>query len=233
MIAAYVDGAPLAAQEVYDRLAAMRRGPAAALLPDASTAEGRQLVRWLTQVAVTDQVLCDEAVRRGLSQESPPWPLDPTSKVQLGGALAAVLASSPSAVAAAHDITSDVRAGPAQLERDQPGATERWVTSSGAGGPDNGGRSWLVELASLPTALAEQVGTGAAGDVVDGAATRYVLGEWAEPRPARIPTYDGAVAARNLALSRWVDERVASVVTLEHGFEHPGDITQPDHTHRH
>lgn len=235
MIAAYVDGVPLPADEVYRRLESARQGPAAALLPHESTAEGRQLVRWLTQVVVTDRVLTDEAARRGLPPAVSPWRLDPTSRVQLGGALAAALAGSPAATAAAQDITADAVPAPAPSAAvgEEVARAARWVSSVGACGADNGGRPWLLEVESLPTGLAAAVAAGEVGAVVSDSTTEYRLGDWSRPQPAQTSSYDALDAARNLALLRWVDERIAAVVRLEHGFEHPGDIDQPDHTHRH
>ena len=232
MIAAYVDGVPLPADEVLDRLSVMRRGPAAALLPDASTAEGRQLVRWLTQVAVTERVLVDEAARRGLEASSVPWPLDPTSRVQLGGALAAALAASAVATAAAHAITADVTLDPEPAE-ELTACVSRWVASSGPAGPDNGGRRWLLDVDSLPAQTAAQVLAGADGDRIGVGTVSYELAGWGPQRQRLGPAYDPVAAARNLALLRWVDGRIAATVTLQHGFEHPGDLSQPDHTHRH
>ncbi len=232
MIAAHVAGVPLPAEQVLDRLAVMRNGPAAALLPQETTAEGRQLVRWLTQVAVTERVLCDEAARRGLEPSTVSWPLDPTSRVQLGGALAAALAASALATAAAYALTAAVVAAPQPVE-EQLGSASRWVTSSGPAGPDNADRRWLLEVDPLPAEVAAQVLAGADGDTVAAGPVAYRLGEPGPLRPRLSQAYDAAAAARNLALLRWVDERIARVVTLEHGFEHPGDLAQPDHTHRH
>lgn len=40
-------------------------------------------------------------------------------------------------------------------------------------------------------------------------------------------------AARRREFRRWLDERVAALVDLAPGYEHPGDPRQPDNTHRH
>lgn len=232
MIAAIVDGVPLPAEQVLDRLGAMRRGPAAALLPQQSTAEGRQLVRWLTQIVVTERVLCDEADRLGLVEADEPWPLDPTARVQLGSALAAALDGNPLARAAARSITAGAVADPEPPDEEGVRVL-RWVTSSGPAGPDNGGRRWPLEVDSLPQEAAALIARSAAGERVVCGSVSYELGDWVAPLPPVERSYDAVGAARNLALMRWVDERIAAVVTLQPGFEHPGDISQPDHTHRH
>ncbi|BBY22780.1 DUF7158 domain-containing protein [Mycobacterium stomatepiae] len=40
-------------------------------------------------------------------------------------------------------------------------------------------------------------------------------------------------AARRRAFRLWLDERLAALVELAPGYEHPGDPRQPDNTHRH
>ncbi len=40
-------------------------------------------------------------------------------------------------------------------------------------------------------------------------------------------------AARRRAFRGWLDERVAALVVLAPGYEHPGDPRQPDNTHKH
>ena len=232
MIAAYVDGVPLPAEQVLDRLEVMRRGPAAALLPQQSTAEGRQLVRWLTQIVVTERVLCGEADRLGLVGDDEPWPLDPTARVQLGSALAAALAGNPIARAAARSLTAGAVADPEPPDEEGVRVL-RWVVSSGPGGPDNAGRRWPLEIDSLPAPLSAHISGGAVGETIVCGTVSYELGDWVAPLPPVERSYDAVGAARNLVLMRWVDERIAAVVTLQPGFEHPGDISQPDHTHRH
>lgn len=51
----------------------------------------------------------------------------------------------------------------------------------------------------------------------------------ADPRPGR----SGSDPARLAAFNRWLDERRRALVTHAEGFEHPGDPSQPDNTHRH
>ncbi|MBV8965601.1 MAG: malonyl CoA-ACP transacylase, partial [Mycobacteriaceae bacterium] len=52
-VAATVGGVPIAVDEIDAREAALRSGRLAAALPRAGTREGRQLRRWLTQLAAT------------------------------------------------------------------------------------------------------------------------------------------------------------------------------------
>ncbi len=40
-------------------------------------------------------------------------------------------------------------------------------------------------------------------------------------------------AARRRAFRMWLDARMAALVRLAPGYEHPGDPSQPDNTHRH
>lgn len=55
-----------------------------------------------------------------------------------------------------------------------------------------------------------------------------------ESRPAEPAPHTEAIdPARLAAFNRWLDERRHALVTLAPGFEHPGDPSQPDNTHRH
>ena len=40
-------------------------------------------------------------------------------------------------------------------------------------------------------------------------------------------------AARRRAFRLWLDGRLANLVELAPGYEHPGDPRQPDNTHKH
>ena len=57
-VAAWVDEEPLAAEEIDARLARLRSLDRAQSLPDPHTREGRQLRRWVAQVAVVER-LCE------------------------------------------------------------------------------------------------------------------------------------------------------------------------------
>lgn len=67
-----------------------------------------------------------------------------------------------------------------------------------------------------------------------------VAGGWRRPgAPPPLDAVRSAVtehltaAARRREFRRWLDARVADVVELAPGYEHPGDPRQPDNTHRH
>lgn len=69
-------------------------------------------------------------------------------------------------------------------------------------------------------------------DVVDG---------WRRPAGTVAPLHlvaddiraDLLTAARRREFRRWLDVRCAAAAHLSPGYEHPGDPTQPDNTHRH
>ena len=55
-----------------------------------------------------------------------------------------------------------------------------------------------------------------------------------EPRSIEPAPHTEAIDPTRLAaFNRWLDERRHALVTLAPGFEHPGDPSQPDNTHRH
>jgi [acyl-carrier-protein] S-malonyltransferase len=53
----------------------------------------------------------------------------------------------------------------------------------------------------------------------------------AAPQTARLTR--SADPSRLTAFTRWLDERRQALVVHAPGFEHPGDPSQPDNTHRH
>jgi [acyl-carrier-protein] S-malonyltransferase len=179
--AAYVAGHPLPARRVDERLAELRAGPHAAVLPKPSTAEGRQLRRWVTQILVTELIV--DLACAGLGSDASSAPSagdvlpDKIAALEVGSVLAAVLTSSAKARALYGTVTADV------------GVSDDDVAAYRERNPE----------------------------ARDHAAVRDEL----------------LAAARRRRFTRWLDERRTSDVTLAHGYEHPADPRQPDHTHRH
>ncbi|MBU9763613.1 malonyl CoA-ACP transacylase [Mycobacterium sp. TNTM28] len=109
--AARVAGKPVPLTEIDEREAALRAGNRAAALPRPHTSEGRQLRRWITQLAVADRVVADEAAARGLSPDGAPahdevLP-DTAARLEIGSVAAATLAT-PLARAVFADVTAAV-----------------------------------------------------------------------------------------------------------------------------
>lgn len=99
-IAAWVADQAITVAEIDERVAALRRGPYAARLPDPDTAEGRNVRRWLVQAATTEAVIEYEAARRGLGRTpdgaaSAAGQLTIAAALATGGVAAAVLAALP------------------------------------------------------------------------------------------------------------------------------------------
>lgn len=65
-VLAYLNGGPVSRALLDERLAALRAGDAACVLPRPDSREGRQLTRWVAQVVITEQLCIDElhAARR-------------------------------------------------------------------------------------------------------------------------------------------------------------------------
>ncbi|MBV9516073.1 MAG: malonyl CoA-ACP transacylase [Mycobacteriaceae bacterium] len=95
-VAATVGGVPIAVDEIDAREAALRSGRLAAALPRAGTREGRQLRRWLTQLAATERVVAVEAgalgVRAGGAPTEDELLPDGSARLEVGSVAAAVLA---------------------------------------------------------------------------------------------------------------------------------------------
>ena len=111
-IAARVGGVPLPVAEIDAREARLRSSPQVAALPRPGTSEGRQLRRWLTQLAVSERLVEQQADVLGVAvavttpAEADLLP-DLTARLEIGGVAASVLAS-PLARAVFTHVTADV-----------------------------------------------------------------------------------------------------------------------------
>lgn len=252
MIAARLGELTVTAAEVDARVAELRSGPYAALLPSPDTAEGRQLRRWTTQVLLTERVLCDHARRHGRpAPPDAPRALTPSARIELGSVPAAVLATCAEAWAAYDLVTASVTASVPSATASVPlpvpdgggptahegRAARRRVVHRFRGRPVNGGRPFPVARHELPPAVAAAVFAGPVGAIVEPTPEHwFTLGAW-EPDDSMSGTAAAARealtdSARRRAFVEWIGRRVAQA-TLMPGFEHPADIRQPDATHHH
>ncbi|WP_066372351.1 DUF7158 domain-containing protein [Herbidospora mongoliensis] len=229
VIAALVEGTSVTLEQVTARMAALRRGPRGDLLPADGTTEGRQLRRWVVQLLVAERVIAAEALERGVRAGGPPMELPATARLELGSVVAAVLASDPLAQALYRDLTADVTVSEEEVgryyaanpDRYRPGPA-RLVTHQAL--------TYAVTAADLvPEAVFTAADGERVGEFVVGAYTRQDL-TLAEAAPRIRAVLLDAARRRRFAL--WADARCAAAV-LTPGFEHPGDISHSDHTHRH
>ncbi|MFE4415054.1 hypothetical protein [Streptomyces sp. NPDC056821] len=100
-VAALVDGQALTEDAVEAGVAALRRGPLAARLPRAGTADARNLRRWVVQVMTYKAVLTNAAAARDSE-------LTFGDALRMGGVTAAVLASHPAAPAVRERVVADI-----------------------------------------------------------------------------------------------------------------------------
>ena len=156
-VAAWVDGEPIGSDEVDDRLARLRSRDRAGSLPVADSREGRQLRRWVAQVAVVER-LCEHTTA-GSSAEPTVEPsagrssangvpapdttnhprslvLEPTRSdaAALGSIVAAAWTNNPAVPDAAALVTGDIALAPERLQR----AAELTAT-------DDGGTAWSAD----------------------------------------------------------------------------------------
>ncbi|GAA4576228.1 DUF7158 domain-containing protein [Planotetraspora kaengkrachanensis] len=247
MIAAIVAGAPITVDEVERRVAALRDGRRGDLLPADGTTEGRQLRRWVTQVMVAERVVADEAARRGVvaPPDAPPLPLDAVARLELGSVVAAVLSADPLAQALYRDMTADVTVPEPDVlryyaeNRDRYRTrTARLVTHRRDGRPVNGGRWYAVSPGELPEPAVQAVFSAPEGSHVgpfDG--HTFTVGplqgqEISFEKVAQAIRASLLAARRRRHFALWADVHCARAQLMP-GFEHPGDIGHPDHTHRH
>jgi [acyl-carrier-protein] S-malonyltransferase len=116
-VMAYLNGEPVPRALLDERLAALRAGDAACVLPRPDSREGRQLTRWVAQVVLTEQVCVDELSRRG---DAVPVDavksLDVSTAIAVGSITAAALAGSEPVRRVAALVSGDVRISRAQLD---------------------------------------------------------------------------------------------------------------------
>lgn len=113
----YVGGAPVDRALLDERMTALRAGDTAGVLPRADSREGRQLVRWVAQVVLTEQLCADELRRRGLTDAtfSDSVLLDVSTAIAIGSITAAALAGSAVVRQVAALVSADVRIPASQL----------------------------------------------------------------------------------------------------------------------
>lgn len=128
-VMAYLNGEPVLRELLDDRLAVLRAGDAACVLPRPDSREGRQLTRWVAQVVLTEQLCLDELRRRadpatpfGPAGEAEaaggvgePDPIDVSTAIAVGSITASALAGSEAVRRVAALVTADVRIPAEQL----------------------------------------------------------------------------------------------------------------------
>lgn len=220
-VAAEVAGHPVLVSDVDRREAVLRTTGQSVTLPAAGTSEGRQLRRWLTQLLVAERVVELEAVR--LDVDADPAPdiaellPDVTARVEIGSVPAALLDADPLARALFRVVTAGVTVAPDEV------------------------RDYYRRNRTRYASPAEASGTGWHVFHVEPPQPSRAKGQSRPDRKPWLPLADVrdqierelTGAARRLTFRRWLDQRVADLVRLRPGYEHPADPAQPDNTHRH
>ncbi|MGY0230296.1 DUF7158 domain-containing protein [Longispora urticae] len=233
----YLDGRPIPRDRLDRRLDGLRRSSRAAALPVPESSEGRQLVRWVAQVILTEE-LCATLDAPAVD----PGPLDPVAAVEYGSITAAAYEGSPAVRAAFAQVTAGVTVPEEEVRR----YWEAWARPE----PDRwrlrhrlDGGPWQplgpVTLEELPRAVRAgvELGETRASDPIG-------EHEWTveEIIPGALPSFqDDApairaallAAARRRTFAHWLDRSRAERLTLVEGLEHPGDPRQPDNHHKH
>lgn len=140
--AAWVDGSAVTVSEVDERLARLRSRDRAGSLPVPDSREGRQLRRWVAQVAVVERVCEREAVARGSAAAGELGALTKADAAALGSIVAAAWTNNPAVPRAAALVTGDVTVGPERLRR----AAELSAT-------DEGGSAWTADALVASTRM--------------------------------------------------------------------------------
>jgi [acyl-carrier-protein] S-malonyltransferase len=128
-VAAWVDGQPLDAAEIDARLARLRELDRARALPHPHTREGRQLRRWVAQVAVVER-LCENEI--GSREVAPLAVSARADAAALGSIVAAAWANSVTVRQAAGLVTEDV-------------SLSNGAEAARLAATDDGGAAWSAE----------------------------------------------------------------------------------------
>jgi [acyl-carrier-protein] S-malonyltransferase len=166
-------------------------------------------------------------------------PLTQAESLHLGSINAAAWSTS-AAMSALYDLVTEPTPATAP-----PTVTRTWyrVTHTVAATPLEAATAaetslgWTT-LDDLPAALAAELrvrphGTRV-GPVRTGLGWHFATVTATEVRPAQpAQAADSTDPTRLAAFNRWLDQRRRDLVTQALGFEHPGDPSQPDNTHRH
>lgn len=235
---AYLNGEQIPRALLDERLAALRAGDAACVLPRPDSREGRQLARWVAQVVVTEQICYDELHRRGI-----PAATHTSSTPTTSGNPSSTRTSSADA-ASTHPSSGSTSRGSASSTADTSSARAAFTRTAAAD-----------QVLDVSTAIA--VGSITAAALAGSEAVRRVAD--LVSRDVRIPReqleYAADVlgkdapadpdvpverwhrelvdSARLEAFARWLNAAQHERVRLVHGLEHPGDSNQPDNLHRH
>jgi [acyl-carrier-protein] S-malonyltransferase len=257
---AWVDGHPLDVSDVDERERVIRSGPASAALPSGNSSEGRQLRRWLVQLIVAERVIAAEARARGITAAGAPGltglAADRAALLELGSVAAALLTGSPLARAVFRALTAHVRVDQHRIARYHKENPEQFlvpesrtvrhaITAEPGRAPRLANRPLRTlrrgELAGPVEHAVFGAGPGeVVGPIRDPLGWHVLRIEAVEPehlRPLELvrPLIEERLlaGARRRAFTAWLDGRHAELVRLAPGYEHPGDPSQPDNTHRH
>lgn len=204
-LAATVGSESVTVADVDARECALRAGVSVHALPRPGTSEARQLRRWITQVLVAERVVAAEGRALGGCAENAPseWELLPDEVARLE---IGSVASSTLSAPVGRAVFMVVTAA-VRISEEQVRDYHCRNPFRFAGGPkvsNPGYGGWHSAPAAIPL------------DEVRPIIAAHLL-----------------AAARRREYRRWLDRRCDEVVVLAPGYEHPGDPSQPDNTHRH
>ncbi|GAA1584245.1 malonyl CoA-ACP transacylase [Kribbella sancticallisti] len=116
-VLAYLNGTPIPRHLLDTRLAALRAGDAACVLPREGTREARQMARWVAQIIITEHLCQDELTRQHQPTPSTATaaPLDVSTAIAVGSITAAALAGSEVVRRVAELVSREVRIPAEQL----------------------------------------------------------------------------------------------------------------------
>jgi [acyl-carrier-protein] S-malonyltransferase len=242
----WVDGVAVGRDRLDERIRALRSGRMAGRLPAAGSKEDRQFVRWIAHVLLTEEMCRLEARRLDLTA-GVSRPLGRDEALYLGSINAAAWDECPEMAALLAAVVDAAPTVAVSMSMSASTPTCRWWRILHALAADEAvlahqelrSLGWTT-LRDLPSPLADAlrqtpIGTRV-GPVRSSLGWHIAIAVESELRlsdPTAVDSDAVRGGDRLREFNRWLDLRRRSLVTIADGFEHPGDPSQPDNTHRH
>jgi [acyl-carrier-protein] S-malonyltransferase len=237
-VVGWVDGVSVQRSVLDERIRVLRSGRQADRLPTPGSKEDRQFVRWTAQVLLTEELCRVQTRRLDVVGRSSARELSQIEALHLGSINAAAWTECPEMSALFDAVTP-----PSDASRPAEAAPLTWwrVSHARASSAEEASRADLRSLGwttldDLPAPLAGALRAVPLGTRVGPVETRLGWHVAVVTEAVSRPSEQFQPAADNdrfREFARWLDLQRRRLLTVADGFEHPGDPTQPDNTHRH
>ena len=235
---AFIDGRPVVAALLEDRLAKLRRGTGRGLLPSDGSAQFRQLRRWIAQVLIVETLCQQTSPDDGTDDPE----LDAAAAADLGSIVAAAYQANPGVRAAYRRLGSTLRDPKPEGATPLPHTPQFRLRQALRRNPQHPmpplrEMGWVCP-GDIPEAMGKALPNAEPGRLIG--PVRSSLGEHlfvvddVRDRPSTDATRAHANESdRRRMFLDWLARQRRDRVVEVAGYEHPADPRQPDHQHRH